>query len=77
MSRIPWKEHAVATRQTLEGSREIIREGSLLEVVRHIADHQLGPGGIRIALPDVRSAPSTWIDQEISGLIRSYRVELL
>jgi hypothetical protein len=74
MAEHPWNEHAIATLQSLDGLREIIKEGSLREVVQHIAALKLEVGGLRISLPDACLAPTSWRDQEIAALVRSYKL---
>lgn len=76
MAEHPWGEHAIATRQSLDGMREIIKEGSLREVVQHIAELNLVNGGLRVSLPEVRQAPTSWRDQEVASLVRSYKLTL-
>lgn len=72
MPDLPWNEPAIATRTTLDGLREIIKEGSLREVVRHIDGLHLEPGGLRVSLPDRRELPTSWFDTGVTQLVQAY-----
>jgi len=69
----PWNEHAVATRQGLDSMRDVIKEGLSRKVVQHIAALRLESEGLRIPKHEARQAPTSWKDQEVSSLIRSYK----
>lgn len=73
MMDLPWNEHAVASRTGLSGLREIVKEGTLQEVMKLISEDDLNVRGLRVSLPNRRQAPTSWIDTGVGQLVLSYR----
>ena len=71
---IPWKESAVCVRRPQGGDaaeREIVVQGSLLNVVQVIGTTDFGPmSALLISLPDRGAAPFRYTGYEILELLR-------
>lgn len=74
MLNLPLGAYAVATEKGADGLRQIIKEGTLSEVIDFLIESRWGAtDGLRITLPDRVERPRSWDNSQISALLLSRR----